>query len=133
MNIDVPYGITKRLAGTTLEAARPRVAAALGAEGFGVLTEIDVQKTLDAKIGAKIEPYVILGACNPHLAHKALSADPGIGLLLPCNVVLAADGADTVVSAVAPKAMFSVVLASPAVAAIADDADARLRRAIAAL
>jgi uncharacterized protein (DUF302 family) len=133
MNIDVPYGITKRLTGISMSDARARTTAALSAEGFGVLTEIDVQKTLEAKLGEHIEPYVILGACNPKLAHRAITSEPGIGLLLPCNVVLAQDGQDVVVSAASPQAMFSVVDAAPAVAAVAREAEERLRRAIDAL
>lgn len=135
MKLDVPYGITRKLPQTTLADARARVTAALSAEGFGVLTEIDVQKTLEAKIGEHIEPYVILGACNPRLAHRAITHEPGVGLLLPCNVVLAADGPDTYVSAASPKAMFGIVggAAGPDVTAVADDAEARLRRVIASL
>lgn len=132
MNIDVRYGITKRLGKTSLADARARVTEALKAEGFGVLTEIDVQTTLKNKIGADIEPYVILGACNPKLAHRAISAEPGIGLLLPCNVVLTADGDDTVVSAASPRAMFEVTKATSELDAIAGEAEERLRRAIAA-
>lgn len=131
MNIDVPYGITRRLPGTRLAAARERTIESLKAQGFGVLTEIDVAATLDKKLGVKVDPYVILGACNPDLAHRALRAEPGIGLLLPCNVVLTEDGADVLVSAASPKAMFSVVqAASGDVVAIADEAEARLRKAI---
>lgn len=132
MNIDVRYGITKRLAKTSLTDARARVTEALKAEGFGVLTEIDVQTTLKNKIGADIEPYVILGACNPKLAHRAIAAEPGIGLLLPCNVVLTADGNDTVVSAASPRVMFEVTKATNELDAIASEAEERLRRAIAA-
>jgi uncharacterized protein (DUF302 family) len=133
MNIDVPYGITKRLARTTLDGARTRVAAALAAEGFGVLTEIDVQKTLEAKIGQRITPYVILGACNPRLAHRAITSEPGVGLLLPCNVVLAADGDDTVVSAASPHAMFAAAGSDARLAGVADEAETRLQRAMASL
>ncbi len=130
MNIDVPYGITRRLHGVKLDDARTRTTKALQAEGFGVLTEIDVQATLKKKLDVDIAPYVILGACNPQLAHAALTEEPGIGLLLPCNVVLAVDGADVIVSAASPKAMFSVVKASDSIAAIAADAEQRLRRAL---
>jgi uncharacterized protein (DUF302 family) len=108
-----------------------RVEGALKDQGFGILTEIDVQKTLEQKIGEKIEPYVILGACNPRLAHRAIGSEPGIGLLLPCNVVLTADGDGTVVSAASPKAMFEIVKGSSAeLVAIADEAEKRLRAAI---
>ncbi len=130
MQIDVPYGITKRLSRTTMAEARERLARALTAEGFGVLTEIDVQATLKAKIGADITPYVILGACNPKLAHRAIAAEPGVGLLLPCNVVLATDGQDTLVSAASPRAMFGVTPARPELEAIAGEAEERIRRAV---
>jgi uncharacterized protein (DUF302 family) len=133
MKIDVSYGITRRIEGATLPEARSRVTAALSAEGFGVLTEIDVQKTLEAKLGEHIEPYVILGACNPRLAHRAIEGDPAIGLLLPCNVVLAQDGADVIVAAASPQAMFSIARAEPEVASVAKEAEERLRRVIAAL
>lgn len=130
MNIDVPYGITRRLPATTLPAARERVTEALKTQGFGVLTEIDVTATLAKKLGVAIDPYVILGACNPGLAHRAITAEPGIGLLLPCNVVLAQDGTDVVVSAASPKAMFSVVAATGDIEAIAAEAEDRLRKAL---
>ena len=133
MNFDVPYAITKRLRATTISAARPKVEAALKAEGFGVLTEIDVQATLKKKLGKDTTPYVILGACNPELAHQAISGNPAIGLLLPCNVVLAAEGDDVIVSAASPKAMFSITSQDAAAAQVAEQAEERLRRSIAAL
>ncbi len=133
MNLDVPYGITRRIAGTDLQTARARITNALKEQGFGVLTEIDVAATLEQKIGAKIDPYVILGACNPKLAHRALGNEPAIGLLLPCNVVLAQDGADTLVSAASPKAMFAIVQNPPPdLAAVAEEAEQKLRAAVAA-
>lgn len=130
MNLNVPYGISRRLAGTSMEEARARVTEALKREGFGVLTEIDVQATLKKKLDVDTAPYVILGACNPTLAHAALGIEPAIGLLLPCNVVVAKDGADALISAASPSAMFSVVENKAAVASIAGDAEQRLRRAI---
>lgn len=129
-NFDVPYGITRRLPNVSVAAARERVVASLQREGFGVLTEIDLQATLKKKLDVDTEPYVILGACNPQLAHRALASEPAIGLLLPCNVVVAQDGVDAVVSAASPTAMFSVVGRAAELAAIADDAEARLRRAV---
>jgi uncharacterized protein (DUF302 family) len=132
-DFDVPYALTTRLANTSIAQARTKVSAALKDEGFGILTEIDVQATLKAKLGVESEPYVILGACNPELAHRALSRAPALGLLLPCNVVLAQDGSGVVVSAASPKAMFGVTAQNGAVAAVATDAEARLRRAIDAL
>jgi uncharacterized protein (DUF302 family) len=131
MMFEVPYAITKRVAKSSLGDVRPKVQEALAAEGFGVLTEIDVQATLKKKIDVDTAPYVILGACNPKLAHAALTAEPAIGLFLPCNVVLAQDGDDVVVSAVDPKAMFAAMGEPPAaVREVATDAEARLRRAI---
>jgi len=133
VNLDVPYGITRRIAGADLQTARTRITNALKEQGFGVLTEIDVAATLEQKIGAKIDPYVILGACNPKLAHRAIGSEPGIGLLLPCNVVLAQDGADTLVSAASPKAMFAIVPnPPPELAAVAEEAEKKLRAAVAA-
>jgi uncharacterized protein (DUF302 family) len=111
---------------------RPAVEAALRAEGFGVLTEIDVAATLRAKLGIERAPYVILGACNPPLAHRALEADPSVGALLPCNVVLRADGDGTIIEAMDPLAALGIV-GEEAVHAVAEDAAARLRRAVASL
>jgi len=121
------FGI--RLAGSVADV-RPAVEAALKAEGFGVLTEIDVKATLKAKLDVDRDPFVILGACNPPLAHRALEADPAVGTLLPCNVVLRADGPDTIVEAMDPLAVMGIVT-NPAVRAVAEEAAARLRRAVA--
>jgi uncharacterized protein (DUF302 family) len=120
-----------RLPGT-VAGVRPAVESALKAEGFGILTEIDVQATLKAKLGVDRAPYLILGACNPPLAHRALESDPSVGALLPCNVVLRADGAETIVEAMDPMAALGIVDA-PGVRAIAEEAKARLARAIASL
>jgi uncharacterized protein (DUF302 family) len=130
MNLDVSYGITRRLPGVSIDRVKALVTEALRAEGFGVLTEIDVAATLKAKIGVERDPYVILGACNPKLAHQALEREPAIGLLLPCNVVLATDGPDVIVSAASPRAMFSVVERKEGVVEIAGDAEKKLRAAI---
>jgi uncharacterized protein (DUF302 family) len=86
-----------------------KVRETLKDEGFGVLTEIDVQATLREKLGAEMEPYLILGACNPTLAHRALQVESELGALLPCNVVVYEEGGATHVSAVDPVAMLGVV------------------------
>jgi uncharacterized protein (DUF302 family)/glutaredoxin len=103
------YGLTRRLEGMTFGDALPAVKEALAGQGFGVLTEIDVKATMKKKLDVDFRNYVILGACNPPLAYKALSAEPAIGLLLPCNVVVSEDpdGA-VVVSAIDPKRQFTV-------------------------
>jgi len=101
------YGKTIRLQAPFAETA-DRVRQALKDQGFGVLTEIDVRATMREKLGEEIEDYLILGACNPPLAHRALQADRRIGLLLPCNVVVRADGDQTIVEALDPEIMVSV-------------------------
>ena len=105
---------------------------ALSQEGFGVITEIDVRQTLKAKLGEDFRPYTILGACNPPLAHRAMSADPSIGLLLPCNVVVRAAGGATVVEVIDPMTMVSMSLA-PELRAVAEEATTRLRAALSTL
>jgi len=125
------YTLATRLDAPVADA-RPLVEAALRGEGFGVLTEIDVQATMKARLDIDGEPYLILGACNPPLAHRALTADPSVGALLPCNVVLRADGRGTIVEAMDPAAVMALV-DDPELAAVAADARARLERALAAL
>jgi len=107
------------------------VTAALKTEGFGVLTTIDMQATLKQKLNVDMPAYTILGACNPPLAHRALSAEPEIGLLLPCNVVVytTATGATTI-SAIDPEAQFALVQRAD-LAELAQEVGARLRRALA--
>lgn len=124
------YGLTKHLPGVTFDQAVTRVTEALKTEGFGVLTEIDVRETLKKKVGVEFPRYVILGACNPALAHRALSTDPYVGLLLPCNVIVMEAGNATTVSIADPRAMFRIV-DNPEVAPIADEAETRLKSALA--
>jgi uncharacterized protein (DUF302 family) len=102
------YGMNIKLRGS-LEEVKAKVVDALKTQGFGVVTEIDMQKTLKQKIGVDFKPYQILGACNPHFAYRALSADEQIGLLLPCNVVLKQESDGVEVSIQDPEVMFSVV------------------------
>lgn len=106
---------------------------AFKAQGFGTLTEIDVRATLADKTGRQVEPHVILGACNPELAAKALDVDRRVGLLLPCNVVVRADGdARTIVDALDPQ-VIAAVPGAPGLVPVADAAGQRIRAALAAL
>jgi uncharacterized protein (DUF302 family) len=102
-----------------------RVRIELKTEGFGVLCEIDVQATLREKLGVEGEPYLILGACNPPLAHHALHAEPDLGVLLPCNVVVYRGGGETRISAIDPERMLSIV-DNDELAPVAADVKARL-------
>jgi len=122
------YGITIRTAAPFAEALA-RIRDALKAQGFGVLTEIDVQATLRDKLGEDMEPYLILGACNPPLAHRALAADRRIGLLLPCNVVVRTDAGQTVIEALDPQAMVTIA-GDSSLQPVADEAATRLRAAL---
>lgn len=106
-------------------AAVERVREELAAEGFGILCEIDVQATLREKLGEETEPYVILGACNPPLAHRALEAEPDLGVLLPCNVVVYERDGTTHVSAIDAERMLSIV-GNDALTPIAADVRTRL-------
>lgn len=115
------------------EVALERVKAALKVEGFGVLTEIDVKETLKKKLDVNFQRYIILGACNPPLAHRALSTDLDVGLLLPCNVVVYETGpGESKVSLLNPMMMVGV-LSNPAFTPVAEEAQARLNRVAAAL
>ncbi|MEU0131336.1 DUF302 domain-containing protein [Streptomyces sp. NPDC006289] len=108
------------------------VRAALADQGFGILTEIDVTATLQAKLGHEMEDYLILGACNPPLARQALEADRSIGLLLPCNVVVRRDGDNTLVQALDPSTMVTLTCL-PALEPVAAEATQRLDAALDAL
>lgn len=121
LRVDLPISFAAALEQTT---------AALKQQGFGVLTTIDVRHTLKQKLDREFRPYVILGACNPALADRALHAELDIGLLLPCNVIVYERGPSaSTVAAMAPLSAMSLV-GSPAVASVATEADARLRAAL---
>ena len=127
---DANYGITRSLGRVGFEEALDRATIALAKEGFGILTEIDVKATLKKKIHGKLPKYRILAARNPPLAHGALTAEPLIGLLLPCNVVVFEEDDGTItVSAVKPSEMFKVV-DNEALSATAVEVEAKLVRAI---
>ncbi|MCX0273181.1 DUF302 domain-containing protein [Nocardia zapadnayensis] len=120
---------------TSFEEAVQRTRAALADQGFGVLTEIDMRATLEAKLGEKMEDYLILGACNPPLAHRAVGVDRRIGLLLPCNVVVRRDldsATDVVVEAMNPQVMVQVT-EEQALEPIAEEATVKLRAALESL
>lgn len=127
----MPYDRTVRLR-TDFDTAVTAVREALAEQGFGVLTEIDVKATLKTKLDHDMEDYLILGACNPPLAHQALEADRSIGLLLPCNVVVRRDGDGTLVQALDPGTMVTLT-GLPALEPVAADATARLDAALASL
>lgn len=113
--VDVPY-----------DAALARVRELIASAGFGVLTEIDLQATLQAKLGVEVPPQVILGACRPQLAHQALQADPRVATMLPCNVVVAAEGGGRTRVEVFDPAVMTSFSGAPGIEAVADDARARL-------
>jgi uncharacterized protein (DUF302 family) len=120
VRLDIPY-----------EQAIEKTTAALKTEGFGVLTEIDVKETLKQKLDADFRRYVILGACNPPLAHRALSADLDVGLMLPCNVIVYEEGDGSVVNIIDPLVMLGIAGMGPydpALSEVAEEANARLER-----
>ena len=120
---------------TEFEDAVARTREALAQQGFGVLTEIDIKATIEAKLGVEMEDYLILGACNPALAYRAISVDREIGLLLPCNILVRADPGNpgtVIVEAMDPGILLEVT-GEPALKAIADEVTAKLGAAIASL
>lgn len=122
------YGRTIAV-GLTYDEAVPRVKEAFQQQGFGTLTEIDVRATLKEKLDEEIEPYVILGVCNPQLAHRALAIEPEIGLLLPCNVVVERRGEQTLVHSLDPGVMVRVP-ERPELEPIAEEATRRINEAM---
>jgi len=128
LSVNNRYGFGTRL-NLPFETAVEQVKAALKEQGFGVLTEIDVQKTMKEKLGVDFQPYLILGACNPPLAHQALSAELDIGLLLPCNVIVYAADDAIVVEAMDPEVALGVV-GNPAVEPVARAAREKLVKAL---
>ncbi len=114
---------------TGFEDAVTKVKEAFKEQGFGALTEIDVQATLREKLGAEMDPYLIIGACNPQLAHRAIGAVATVGVFLPCNVVVRVDGGHTIVEAMDPDIM-SKVIADPELEEIAAEASGRVQAAL---
>ncbi len=125
---EASYAFHRALPGTSYDEAISQVESALKDQGFGILTRIDLRQTLKEKIDVDFRPYVILGACNPGLAHRALSADDNVGLLLPCNVVVAETDNGAEVGFANPKSMLDIA-DSPEVRPVADEAEELLRRA----
>jgi uncharacterized protein (DUF302 family) len=127
------YGFTTTLVDTPFAQALTKTTEALKAEGFGVLSDIDVQHAMKEKLGVDMPPYRILGACNPALAHQALQAVPDIGLLLPCNVIVREETPGRIVVGFLDPQIMVGLVGKPEVKAVADSAEQRLRRACASL
>ena len=127
------YGFTTTLTDASFDQALARTIEALKAEGFGVLSDIDVQRAMKEKLGVEMRPYRILGACNPPLAHQELQAELDIGLLLPCNVLVREEAPGrVVVGFLDPQTMVGLV-GKPEIKLVADQAEQRLRRVCASL
>jgi uncharacterized protein (DUF302 family) len=118
--------------GGDIATVRQVTTDALKAEGFGVLTEIDMASTMKAKLGVDMDPYLILGACNPPFAHRSVTADPSVGALLPCNVVLRADGDGVIIEVMDPAKVLDLVQ-MPEVASVSAEVRARLVRVVEAV
>ncbi|HET7692799.1 MAG TPA: DUF302 domain-containing protein [Gemmatimonadota bacterium] len=127
---ETPYALMREV-DMSYEEAERRIREELASQGFGALTEIDVRATLKKKLDVEFPPYVILGACNPSLAHRALAVEPDIGLLLPCNVVVRRDenAGTTIVEAMDPEPMIDLA-GNEALAEVAAEARARLETAL---
>ena len=123
------YGFTTTLTGVSFEQALSRTIEALKNEGFGVLSDIDVRGAMKDKLGVEMQPYRILGACNPALAHQALQAVPDIGLLLPCNVIVRQETAERIVVGFLDPQIMVGLVGKPEVQAVADAAERLLRSA----
>ncbi len=123
------YSMRRGLEGVSYSEAVDRVTEALAAEGFGVLTTIDVRETFKKKLDLDFRHYLIMGACNPQLAHQALTNEPSIGLLLPCNVVVEETASGVEVSMARPRAMLGIA-GSDALEDVANEAEQRLSRAL---
>lgn len=123
------FEVTTQLA---FDEAITRITELLAEQGFGVLTEIDVKATLQKKLSIETRPYKILGACNPAFAHRALAAEPHVGVLMPCNVVVWDEGTHRVVTAMEPKIM-AAVIEHPELAQLAEEVSAKLHEALAKL
>lgn len=126
MNMDYAFSVKVSL---PFVEALARVKDALAAQGFGVLTEINVKETMKKKLGVAYADYVILGACNPPLAHEALHAEKSVGLFLPCNVIVYEDGGDVFASALRPTSAMSMIR-NDALAAVAAKAEEKLKRVV---
>ena len=127
------YGFTTTLTGLSFETALSRTIEALKLEGFGVLSDIDVQHAMKDKLGVEMRPYRILGACNPPLAHQALQAEPDIGLLLPCNVIVREQAAGSVVVGFLDPQIMVGLVGRDDIRPVANEAETRLRRVCASL
>ena len=128
--MEIRYALVKELPEMDYDQAVERTTELLADEGFGVLTEIDVKATFKKKLDLDFKRYLILGACNPELAHQALSGEPSLGVLLPCNVVVMdREGGGVIVAAFKPTAGFSLV-DNPEVAPIAEQVEEKMRRVL---